>query len=60
MTSTCDAEYFALTQLQGDAFITLDEDLSRAVERVVTHAPIDELLTSAAPPAELAQVRMTP
>src|SRR5688572_7584029 len=27
--STYDAEYVALTQLQADAFITLDEDLAR-------------------------------
>jgi predicted nucleic acid-binding protein len=43
--STYDAEYLALTQLQGDAFITLDEDLARAAERVVTLASIDALLT---------------
>jgi predicted nucleic acid-binding protein len=43
--STYDAEYLALTQLQGDAFITLDEDLARSAERVVTLASIDELLT---------------
>ncbi|HEY6800672.1 MAG TPA: type II toxin-antitoxin system VapC family toxin [Agromyces sp.] len=43
--STYDAEYFALTRLQGDAFITLDEDLARVAERVVTLASIDELLT---------------
>ncbi|MDQ2660951.1 MAG: type II toxin-antitoxin system VapC family toxin [Actinomycetota bacterium] len=43
--STYDAEYLALTQLQGDAFITLDEDLARKAEVVVTLASIDELLT---------------
>jgi predicted nucleic acid-binding protein len=43
--STYDAEYLALTQLQGDAFITLDEDLARKAELVVTLASIDELLT---------------
>lgn len=43
--STFDAEYLALTQLQGDAFITLDEDLARKAELVVTLASIDELLT---------------
>jgi predicted nucleic acid-binding protein len=43
--STYDAEYLALTQLQGDAFITLDEDLARTAELVVTLASIDELLT---------------
>jgi hypothetical protein len=31
--------------LQGDAFITLDEDLARNAELVVTLASIDELLT---------------
>lgn len=43
--STYDAEYLALTQLQGDAFITLDDELAVAAERVVTLASIDELLT---------------
>jgi predicted nucleic acid-binding protein len=43
--STYDAEYLALTQLQGDAFITLDEELARRAEGVVTLASIDELLT---------------
>ena len=43
--STYDAEYLALTQLQGDAFITLDENLARAAENFVTVASIDELLT---------------
>jgi len=43
--STYDVEYLALTQLQGDAFITLDEDLARKAELVVTLASIDELLT---------------
>ena len=43
--STYDAEYLALTKLQGDAFITLDEDLARSAERIVTVASIEELLT---------------
>ncbi|HYH93478.1 MAG TPA: type II toxin-antitoxin system VapC family toxin, partial [Candidatus Saccharimonadales bacterium] len=42
-SSTYDAEYIALTQLQGDAFITLDEDLARSVQGVVTTASIDAL-----------------
>jgi predicted nucleic acid-binding protein len=41
--STDDAEYVALTQLQGDAFITMDPELARSVERIVATAPIDEL-----------------
>ena len=41
--STYDAEYVALTQLQADAFITLDADLARSVEGVVVTASIDEL-----------------
>ncbi len=45
LPSTFDAEYLALTQLQGDAFITLDEELARRAEQVVTLASIDELLT---------------
>jgi predicted nucleic acid-binding protein len=42
-SDTFDAEYVALTQLQADAFITLDEDLARAVDGLVTVAPIDAL-----------------
>ncbi|GAB2847367.1 type II toxin-antitoxin system VapC family toxin [Lentzea nigeriaca] len=37
------AEYVALTQLQADAFVTLDERLARAVKELVTIAPIDAL-----------------
>jgi len=37
------AEYVALTQLQADAFITLDGELSRAVQKLVTVAPIHAL-----------------
>jgi predicted nucleic acid-binding protein len=40
---TFDAEYIALTQLQADAFITLDEDLASAVEEVVALAPFGAL-----------------
>jgi len=42
-SDTFDAEYVALTQLQADAFITLDHDLARAVEDLVTVAPIEAL-----------------
>ena len=38
-----DAEYVALTQLQADAFITLDAELARAVKGLVRIAPIDAL-----------------
>ena len=41
--STYNAEYIALTQLQADAFITLDPELARNVEGIVTLAPIDAL-----------------
>lgn len=40
---TFTAEYIALTQLQADAFITLDVKLARAVKGVVTTAPIEVL-----------------
>jgi predicted nucleic acid-binding protein len=40
---TYDAEYVALTLLQADAFVTLDPDLARRVEGVVTTATIDAL-----------------
>ena len=41
--STCNAEYVALTQLQADAFVTLDADLARSVEGIVSAASIDAL-----------------
>lgn len=40
---TYTAEYLALTQLQADAFVTLDVELARGVEGVVTIASIDDL-----------------
>ncbi len=40
---TYDAEYLALTQLQGEAFVTLDEKLARGVEGIVPTATIDVL-----------------
>jgi predicted nucleic acid-binding protein len=42
--STYNAEYVALTQLQADAFITLDVELARSVEGIVAIASIDALL----------------
>lgn|SRR5512146_2612104 len=42
--STYDAEYVALTQLQADAFVTLDAELARSVEGIVATASIDTLL----------------
>ncbi|HZG96879.1 MAG TPA: hypothetical protein VEY14_01290 [Nocardioidaceae bacterium] len=41
---TLDAEYVALTQLQADALITLNERLADAVNEVVTVAPVEALL----------------
>jgi len=41
--STYNAEYVALTQLQADAFVTLDTDLARSVEGIVATASIDAL-----------------
>lgn len=42
--TTYEAEYVALTQLQADAFITLDAELARSVEGIVETASIDVLL----------------
>jgi len=42
-SSTYDAEYLALTQLQADAFVTLDADLARSVGDIVSTASIDAL-----------------
>ncbi len=43
---TYDAEYVALTQLQADAFVTLDEKLARRLEGIVPTATIDALRTA--------------
>ena len=40
---TLEAEYVALTQLQADAFITLNADLAQAVQHLVQTAPIEAL-----------------
>ena len=40
---TYDAEYLALTRLQGDAFVTLDADLARRADGIVPTASIDAL-----------------
>ena len=42
--STFDAEYVALTQLQADAFVTLDAELARSVGGIVEIAAIEALL----------------
>ena len=43
--STYDAEYVALTLLQGDALVTLDAELARRVEGIVATATIEQLRT---------------
>ena len=43
---TYDAEYVALTQLQADAFVTLDKGLARKVDGIVPTASIDALRTA--------------
>jgi len=43
-SDTYNAEYVALTQLWGDAFITLDVELAGAVQSRVRVAPFEELL----------------
>jgi predicted nucleic acid-binding protein len=37
------AEYLALTQLQADAFVTMDADLARSVQAIVPTATLDAL-----------------
>jgi predicted nucleic acid-binding protein len=41
--STFDAEYVALTQLQADAFVTLDAELARGLDGIVATASLDAL-----------------
>jgi predicted nucleic acid-binding protein len=43
---TYDAEYVALTQLQADAFVTLDTELARRVEGIVPTATMEALRTA--------------
>jgi predicted nucleic acid-binding protein len=43
---TYDAEYVALTQLQADAFVTLDAELARRVQGIVPTATIEALRTA--------------
>ena len=40
---TYNAEYVALTQLQADAFITLDKELARSLKGIVETASLDAL-----------------
>jgi predicted nucleic acid-binding protein len=40
---TYGAEYVALTELQGDALVTVNPEFARAVEGVVTVASVDDL-----------------
>lgn len=40
---TYGAEYVALTELQGDALVTVNRDFAQAVEGVVTVASVDDL-----------------
>jgi predicted nucleic acid-binding protein len=42
-SDTLDAEYIALTQLQADALITLDDELAYAAKGLVKVAPIEAL-----------------
>ena len=43
---TYDAEYVALTQLQADAFVTLDAELARRMQGIVPTATIEALRRS--------------
>jgi predicted nucleic acid-binding protein len=41
--TTYTAEYVALTQLQADAFVTLDAELARSLDGIVPTAPVNAL-----------------
>ncbi len=49
LSETYVAEYLALTQLQGDAFVTLNAKLARQVKSVVPTATFDALLPAKRP-----------
>jgi predicted nucleic acid-binding protein len=42
--STYNAEYIALTQLQADAFVTLDHELAASVQHLIRTATIADLI----------------
>jgi len=44
---TYTAEYVALTQLQADAFVTLDAELAGSLDGIVATAPVDALRAGA-------------
>ena len=44
LATTYEAEYVALTQLQADAFVTMDAELARRVDGVVPTATVDALV----------------
>jgi indolepyruvate ferredoxin oxidoreductase alpha subunit len=44
--STFTAEYLALTQLQADAFVTLDVELARSIQGIVATASIEALYSA--------------
>jgi predicted nucleic acid-binding protein len=44
--STYNAEYVALTQLQADAYVTLDAELARRLDGIVATATIEDLRTA--------------
>jgi predicted nucleic acid-binding protein len=46
LPDTLDAEYIALTQLQADALITLDERLAELARTLVTVRPVGDLFSS--------------
>ena len=54
---TFTAEYIALTQLQADAFITLDAQLDRVVQELVTTASIEVLSGPAGSPVASEETR---
>ena len=43
-SSTYDAEYVALTQLQGDFFVTHNTELARSVDGIIALASVDDLV----------------
>jgi predicted nucleic acid-binding protein len=44
--TTYDAEYFAVCQLQADAFVTVDPEMAAAAEGLVTLAPFASLFVA--------------
>ncbi len=52
LPDTVDAEYIALTRLQADALVTVDDELRIIAARLVPVAPVDDLIGDRSRPSK--------